>query len=167
MTTASSIYLVLAQTGPRAPEAHEQQLLDIDGTLFLQFGLFLLTMYLLTQLLWKPYLRVRGERSTRIDGYKEEARRHDADAATRLAKVEAELGQARRAGSAERTRVRTSAQVREQEIIKAAQEAAQKTIVEARTRVETALAGERRSLATRAELLGKQAAEKVLGRKVA
>jgi len=165
--TASSIYLVLAQTSARAPEAHEQQLLDIDGTLFLQFGLFLLTMYALTQLLWKPYLRIRGERSTRIEGYRDEAKRLDADAATRLAKVEVELGQARRAGSAERTRVRAAAQVREQEIIKAAQEAAQKTIVEARARVEEALGKERAQLASRAELLGRQAAEKVLGRKVA
>jgi F0F1-type ATP synthase membrane subunit b/b' len=162
----SSIYLVLAQASP-AQEAHEQQLLDIDGTVFIQLGLFLLTMLVLSKLLWKPYLRVRGERSTRIDGYKEEAKRLDADAATRLAKVDAELAQARREGSAERARVRTAAQVREQEIIKAAQDAAQKAIVEARGRVETALAAERSSLASRAELLGRQAAEKVLGRKVA
>jgi F0F1-type ATP synthase membrane subunit b/b' len=162
-----SIYLVLAQTSARAPEAHEQQLLDIDGTVFVQFGLFLLTMYALTQLLWKPYLRIRGERSTRIEGYKDEAKRLDADAATRLAKVDAELAQARREGSLERGRVRAAAQVREQQIIKTAQEAAQKAIVEARARVEAALVSERSGLAARAEVLGRQAAEKVLGRKVA
>ena len=165
MNVSSSIYLVLAATG--APEAHEQQLLDVDGTVLLQFGLFLVAMYALTQLLWKPYLRIRQERGARVEGFKEEAKRMDSDAAARYAKVEAQLAEARRVGSAERARVRVAAQKREHEVIAAAQAAAQQTLSEARGRVDTALAGERANLAARAEQLGQQAAEKVLGRKVA
>ena len=164
---ASSIYLVLAEAGARAPEAHEQQLLDIDGTALVQFGLFLLAMVVLTQLLWKPYLRIRAERGARVEGFKEEAKRMDADANARFAKVEAQLADARRVGSAERTRVRVSAQAREQEIISAAQAREPQTLIEARARVEKAMATERANLASRAELLGRQAAEKVLGRKIA
>jgi F0F1-type ATP synthase membrane subunit b/b' len=164
---SSSIYLVLAAAGTPAPEAHEQQLLDVDGTVLLQFGLFLIAMYALTQLLWKPYLRIRQERGARVEGFKEEAKRMDSDAAARFAKVEAKLVEARRVGSAERTRVRIAAQQREQEVIAGAQSAAQQTLAEARGRVDKALAGERASLAARAEQLGRQAAEKVLGRKVA
>jgi F0F1-type ATP synthase membrane subunit b/b' len=164
---ASSIYLVLAEAGVGAPQAHEQQLLDVDGTVLLQFGLFLIAMYALTQLLWKPYLRIRTERGARVEGFKEEAKRMDADAAARFAKVEAQLAEARRVGSLERARVRIAASAREQEIISAAQAREQQTLLEARARVEKAMAGERASLAARAELLGHQAAEKVLGRGIA
>ena len=164
---ASSIYLVLAEAGVPAPQAHDQQLLDVDGTVLLQFGLFMIAMYALTQLLWKPYLRIRAERGARVEGFKDEAKRMDADANARFAKVEAQLAEARRVGSGERTRVRIAAQAREQEIISAAQAREQQTLQEARARVEKALAGERASLAARAESLGREAAEKVLGRKIA
>jgi F0F1-type ATP synthase membrane subunit b/b' len=163
---ASSLFVAIAQTAP-APESAEPQLLDIDGTVFVMLGLFLVTMFLLTQLLWKPYLRVREERVARVDGYKDEARRLEAEASTRLARVESQLGEARRAGSAERARVRTEALHREQAILASAQAAAQKTLAEARARIETALAGERANLKARAEALGREAAEKVLGRRVA
>jgi F-type H+-transporting ATPase subunit b len=165
-TPASFIYTALAQAA-KAPEAHEQQLLDVDGTLFLNLGLFLLAMFLLTKFLWRPYLKVREQRSTRVEGYKEEAKRLDAEATARLSKVEAELADARRAGSSERARVRVEAQRREQEILSTAQAAAQKALAEARTRVEAAYNAEKATLATRAEALGREAAEKVLGRRVA
>jgi F-type H+-transporting ATPase subunit b len=162
--TASSIYVAFAQA--KAPEAAAQQLLDVDGTLFINLGLFLVAMFLLTQLLWKPYLRVRAERSSRIEGEKENARRLESEAAARLSRVDAELGDARRAGSAERARVRNEAQRREQEVLSRAQAAAQQTLAEGRTRIEAAMTTERASLAARAEALGREAAEKVLGRQV-
>jgi F-type H+-transporting ATPase subunit b len=163
----ASFHCALAQASARAPEAPEQQLLDVDGTLFLNLGLFLLSMFLLTRFLWRPYLKVREQRSTRVEGYKEEAKRLDAQAAARLSKVEAELADARRAGSSERARVRAEAQRREQEILAAAQATAQKSLAEARARVEAAYNAEKATLAGRAEALGREAAEKVLGRRVA
>jgi F-type H+-transporting ATPase subunit b len=167
MTASSFILTLAATTSARAPEAHGPQLLDVDGTVFLSFGLFLLTMFALNSLLWKPYLRVREARSTRVEGYKEDAKRIDADATTRLGHVEAELAEARRAGSQERARVRIQAQKREQEILSTAQAAAQKSLADARSRIETALTRERATLAARAETLGHEAAERILGRKVA
>jgi F-type H+-transporting ATPase subunit b len=164
--SASSIYLALAEATAKAPEAHDQQLLDVDGTVFLNFGLFLLTMLVLTHFLWRPYLRVRQLRGSRIEGYKEDARRLEVEAAARLTKVEAELAEARRAGSAERARVKVEAQRREQQILAAAQEQAQKALGEARARLDAVVAAERATLATRAEALGRDAAEKVLGRSV-
>ena len=165
MLNPTSIFLAVAQA--TAPQSSEQQLLDVDGTLFVQFGLFLACMFILTQFLWKPYLRVRAERVTRVEGHKEDARRLEAEAAARLNKVESELAEARRAGSAERARVRTEAVGREQKIIAAAQAQAQKSLAEARSRIEAALSAERASVATRAEALGKEAAERILGRRIA
>jgi F-type H+-transporting ATPase subunit b len=165
MMNATSMFLTLAQA--TAPQSDQQQLLDVDGTLFVQFGLFLLCMLVLTQFLWKPYLKVRGERVTRVEGHKEEARRLEAEAALRLNKVEAELAEARRAGSSERARVRNQAVASEHKILAAAQAQAQKSLGEARARIEAALAAERASVAARAEALGLEAAERVLGRRIA
>jgi F0F1-type ATP synthase membrane subunit b/b' len=63
--------------------------------------------------------------------------------------------------------VRVEAQRREQEILTAAQATAQKTLAEARARVEAAYNAEKATLAGRAEALGREAAEKILGRRVA
>ena len=128
----SSALLLLATA---APESHEPQLIDLDGTAFIQLGLFLLLMLVLRQFLWRPYLKVLGERTTRVDGYKQEAVRLDAEAASRLAKAEAALAEARRVGSGERVEARAIAQKREQELLAAANASAQKTLAEARARV--------------------------------
>lgn len=158
---------LLAALAAAAPQSPDQQLLDIDGTFFVMLGIFLLAMAILNQLLWKPYLRIREERVARIDGYKSEAKRLDADATLRLTKVEAQLADARRVGSAERAKARAVAQTKEQEILAAAQREAQRALGEARAQLETAMAGERKTLEARAQELGRRAAENVLGRKVA
>ncbi|HVU52579.1 MAG TPA: hypothetical protein VHL80_17990 [Polyangia bacterium] len=159
----SSALLLLAAA---APESHEPQLIDLDGTAFIQLGLFLLLMLVLRQFLWKPYLKVLGERTTRVDGYKQEAVRLDAEAAARLAKAEAALAQARREGAGERVEARSAAHAREQELLAAANAAAQKTLADARARVSATLAAERAKLQQTAAEIGTQAARKILGREV-
>jgi F-type H+-transporting ATPase subunit b len=150
-----------------APQAPDQQLMDIDATVFVQLGLFLLTMFLLTKLLWRPYLRVRQERTTRVEGYREEAARLEQEAAVRLTRVEAQLAEARRAGSLERAKARNEAQAREQKLVAEAQAAASRTLAEARSKLDAAFAAEASRLQERAATLGREIAEKVLGRKAA
>jgi F0F1-type ATP synthase membrane subunit b/b' len=149
-----------------APQSHEPQLIDLDGTVFIQFGLFLLLMAVLRQFLWRPYLKIRGERVTRVEGYKEEAVRLEAEAARRLAQAETALAEARRVGAGERAEARAVAQRREREVLAGANAAAQKTLAEARARVEAALQSERAKLQQTAADVGLQAARKILGREV-
>ena len=149
-----------------APESHEPQLIDLDGTVFVQLGMFLLLMAILRKFLWKPYLKVRGERTSRVEGYREEAARLEAEAASRLAKAEAALAEARRVGAGERAEARAVAQKRENEVLAQANAAAQKTLADARARVDAALQGERAKLQQTAADVGMQAARKILGREV-
>jgi F-type H+-transporting ATPase subunit b len=158
----SALLLLLAA----APESHEPQLIDLDGTVFVQFGLFLLLMLILRQFLWKPYLKVLGERTTRVEGYKQEAVRLDAEAAARLAQAEAALAEARREGAGLRVEARTAAHKREQEVLAAANATAQKTLADARARVSATLATERAKLQQTAAEIGTLAARKILGREV-
>jgi F0F1-type ATP synthase membrane subunit b/b' len=157
---------VVAEAAARAPQAPDQQLLDLDATVLVMLGLFLLTSVVLTQWLWKPYLRVREERVGRVDGYRQEAARLETEAKTRLAHVEAKLADARRAGSSERARARTEAQAREQAILAEAQAAAARSLAEARARLDSAFAAEQARLHERASALGREIGEKVLGRGV-
>jgi F0F1-type ATP synthase membrane subunit b/b' len=149
-----------------APQSSEPQVLDVDGTAWLMFGLFLLVAFILTQWLWKPYLRVREERVSRVDGFRSEAERLEKEATTRLARVEAQLAEARRAGSAERARTRAEAQAHEARLSAEAQAAAQRALAEARAKVEAALGAERGRLQERAGKLGREITERVLGRPV-
>jgi F-type H+-transporting ATPase subunit b len=149
-----------------APQTHEPQLIDLDNTVFVQLGMFLLLMAVLRQFLWKPYLKVRGERTSRVEGYREEATKLEAEAAARLAKAEAALAQARRVGAGERAEARAVAQKRENEVLAQANAAAQKTLAEARARVNATLQTERAKLQQTASEVGLQAARKILGREV-
>ena len=152
--------------GVAAPQAPAPQLIDLDGTIFVQFGLFLLLMFVLKRLLWTPYLRVRGERVSRVDGYREEAIKLEADAASRLARTEAELAEARRVGSGMRAVARSEARAREQTLLAEAQGAAQRTLGEARARLSAVLSTERAKLGPRAAEIGREAAAKILRRDV-
>ena len=149
-----------------APQSHEPQLIDLDGTALIQLGLFLFLMLVLRQFLWRPYLKVLGERTTRVDGYKQEAVRLEAEAAERLAKAEAALAEARRVGAGERAEARAVAHKREQELMADANAAAQKTLADARARVAATLTIERAKLQQTAREVGMQAARKILGREV-
>lgn len=159
----SSALLLLAAEAPQSPEP---QLIDLDGTAIIQLVLFLLLMAILRQFLWKPYLKVRGERTTRVEGYREEAVRLEAEAAGRLAKAELALADARRVGAGERAEARAVAQRRENELLAAANTSAQKTLADARARVNATLQTERAKLQQTASEVGLQVARKILGREV-
>ena len=150
-----------------APESHEPQLIDIDGTVFIQFGIFVLAALVLWRFLWRPYLRVRGERVSRVEGYREEATQMDADAQQRLTRAESALAEARRAGAGERVVARAEAHAREQTLLAEANAAANRTLADARARLDASVAGERAKLNAQASDVAMAAARKILGREVA
>jgi F-type H+-transporting ATPase subunit b len=149
-----------------APESHEPQLIDLDATILVQLGIFFLLMVVLWKFLWGPYLRVRGERVTRVEGYREQAAKMDADAQERMARAEATLAEARRVGVGERAVARAEAQAREQTLLAEANAAAQKTLADARAKLATTVATERGRLQAQAAAVAREAARKILGREV-
>ena len=149
-----------------APRAEESQLLDIDGSVVVMLGIFLVLLLILWRFLWRPYLRVRDERVARTEGAREKATQLEADAAARMAKVEGALTDARRAALAEMAKLRQEAQAREQQVVAEAQDAARKMLVEARAKLDVAVVSEKANLREQTALLGRQIAEKALGRSV-
>jgi F-type H+-transporting ATPase subunit b len=149
-----------------APEAHEPQLIDIDHTIFIQLGIFLLALLVLNKFLWQPYLRVRTERVARVEGYREEATRLEADAQQRLARADAALAEARRVGAGERAVARAEAHAREQTLLAEATAAAQRKLADARARLSAAIDAERKKLEGDSSQVAMAAARKILGREV-
>jgi|KBSMisStandDraft_5_1062788.scaffolds.fasta_scaffold725511_2 F-type H+-transporting ATPase subunit b len=149
-----------------APEAHEPQLIDIDGTIFVQLGLFLAVLWILNRFLWRPYLRVRTERVARVEGYREEAQQLEVDAQQRLARADAALAEARRVGAGERQVARQEAQAREQTLLAEANAASQRKLAEARARLNATVEAERKKLEADSSQVAVTAARKILGREV-
>lgn len=167
MTSFSTLLQATATQLAEAPRSAEPQLLDVDGSVFVMLGIFLVLLLILWQFLWKPYLRVRDERVSRVEGARDQAAKLETEAAARLARIETALAEARRGGAAETVKLRQEAQAREQQIITQAQDAARKTMVEARAKLDTALVAEKANLQKQTEILGRQIAEKALGRGLA
>jgi hypothetical protein len=78
---------VLQPDGPDAPLRHDDPLIDIDHTVWIQLLLFVLVAFVSTRLLFRPYLKVRDARTAGIEGARDEAarrqRRTPASPATR------------------------------------------------------------------------------------
>jgi F-type H+-transporting ATPase subunit b len=149
-----------------APQVHAPQLIDVDGTIWVQLGLFLVLALVLTKLLWKPYLRVRTERVDRVDGYRKDAARMETEAAARMARAEADLAEARRLGSGERAIARAEAHAREQTLVAEAQSEAQRILASARGRLDATVKVERAQLEAGARDIAMRAARRILGREV-
>jgi F-type H+-transporting ATPase subunit b len=156
----STVLLTVAAGG-------EHPLIDLDLTVLVQFGLFLLTAIIANQLLFKPYLKMRDERSAGIEGARSEADRLSAEADARLTDYEEKLAAARNRANEQRRSIRTEAADHQREVTDKARAEAQKSFTEARTKVEKETEKARGELMPKADELAGDIVSKLLGRKVA
>src|SRR5215510_5797233 len=87
-------------------------LIDIDGTVFVQFGLFLVLFVVARSLLFKPYLALRERRKAGIEGARAEAERMTAQADAKLADYEKQFAAARDRANEEGRKVKLEAAAR-------------------------------------------------------
>jgi F-type H+-transporting ATPase subunit b len=142
-------------------------LIDLDGTIFLQFGLFLVMYIVLRYVLFAPYLRMRAERSKGIEGARHEAHKMEAQARAAVTDYDAKLGRAKQRGAEERARVRSEAALRERQILGAARDEAQRSVDQARARITSEAESARAQLDAQAQALARGMAKKIIGREVA
>ena len=89
--------------------AGNQPLIDIDGTVIIQFVLFAVMWFAANKLLFQPYLKLRAKRIAGIDGARAEAERMSAEADGKLADYESKLSAARAKAAAEQRKIRAEA----------------------------------------------------------
>jgi len=144
--------------------ASARAIVDIDATLLVELGLFLLCFLLLRGLVFKPLLRLVDERRAQTQGMREEARKLDADADERNKRVLGALQQTKLEGQAERERMRQQSKQREQEILRTAKDEAARLQEAARARVEAQRADAERAGAEQSRELATGIAARLAGR---
>jgi F-type H+-transporting ATPase subunit b len=142
-------------------------LIDIDGTVFVQFALYLVLALLANALLFQPYLKLRERRRAGIDGAREEAAQMTAQADAKLADYEKQLAQARNQANEEARKVRLEAAAHEREVTDKARVEAQKATEAAAATMRAQTDAARAQLMPQADAIARQMANKLLGREVA
>lgn len=145
----------------------EHPLIDLDGTILIQLGIFLVVAFLASQWLFKPYLRMREERVKGIDGARREAESLVAEADARKADYESKLAVARGRAYDEQRKLRTEATSHHREVTDKARAEATRAVEEAQARVAADVTAARAELMPRADALAGEIASKLLGRRVA
>jgi len=138
--------------------------IELDITFFIQTGLFLLLVYILNMLIYKPVLRVMEERGKKISGMEADALSADKEVEDKLASYRLELDKAKRLGNADRVTLKKEGLDKETELLGAAHAEAQKTLSAAKDKITKEADSALAILKGMAEEMGKDIADKVVGR---
>lgn len=157
----------LLVAGHHLSEEAAPPLIDVDGTVLIQFVLFVIMLIVLSRLLFRPYLNMRAERGKGIEGARHEAETMEHRAEAIVTDYDARMTRAKMRGGEERTKLRSEAAVYERQVLGAARDESHKALAEARGQVQTQAAAAKKSLETQAGVLARQMAKKILGREVA
>lgn len=149
-----------------AAAGKDPPLIDLDWTVLVTLVLFLVTAFVLTRFLFRPYLAVRAARDAGIAGARDEARRMDEEARARMGDYETSLARAKIKANEERTKLRQEATERERAVTDAARARTMAALEEARGRLGKESAAARADLAPRANEIAREMAAKILGREV-
>lgn len=154
--------------GNAAAEAEEKAppVIDIDGTVVVQFAIFLVLYFILKSFFFDPYLKMRADRDRGISGVRDEA-----DAMTRRAH---ELGQdyqrrmqaARAQADEERARLRNQGLERERDLLAETRAVAQARVGSIRQQIAQQAKAAEQQLAAQAQPLARRVARQLLGREV-
>lgn len=81
-------------------------LIDLDGTVFIQLGLFVVAFFILRALVFKPIIALIEAREEAIEGAIEEAKAMTVEAKSAEEEFEVEMHRVRRTAAAERDKLR-------------------------------------------------------------
>lgn len=140
--------------------------IDIDGTVVVQFVLFVVMYIVLKKLLFDPYLQMRQQRSAGIDGVRDEAAALEKRAATLGADYQQRLQAARAQADDERLKLRNQGLDRERDLLAETRAVAQARVSSIRQQIAQQVKTAQQTLAAQAQPLARQMVRQVLGREV-
>jgi F-type H+-transporting ATPase subunit b len=155
MTPTEPVFLLSAASGGVT--------LDFDNTVVLQMGIFVLLMFLLEPLLFRPILRIFALREERTEGALAKARALEERAGELLKRYEKELERVHRVAATERERLRQETTALEAKILHEAREATAKIVDDGRRRIEGEVTRIRFDLGRESEQISRRIVEKALG----
>lgn len=137
-----------------------------NGSLIVIFILFILFVFLMNRLLFKPISRVLDEREALTDGAKIEARAATNRYSSRLADYEAAIRSARAEGYRKLEQERAARLDERRLHVEEAKSAASKEIEQARSEIALQTSEARSALATESRHIAEQISRSILGRTV-
>ena len=146
--------------------AAEHPLLDVDGTVFIQFGIFMAVFFVASHFLFKPYLKMREEREKGIEGAKVEAEQMSAKADAELADYEAKLAAARSKANEERRNIRSEAVEYQRKITEETKVSTMELLEKSQQQVSSETEKAKAELLPSAETLANQIVQKMIGREL-
>ena len=140
-------------------------IIDLDGTFFLQLGIFLAVFAMLNMLVFRPMLALMDARETATDGAKASARELETEAAEKLHAFETSMTAAKAELAIERDKLRKDGQLLERDLLTTARSEADAMRAEASETFARESSKVRDDIKGSVPLLAGQIAEKLLGRK--
>ena len=141
--------------------------MDLDVTIFIQTGIFLLVLFGLNPILIKPIQRIIEARHAGTGGKTQDTDRLTSEAASKQQKYEARIADARKVAGEEREELRNEGRQSERSLVEEARKRAEATIDKGRADIESQATEARGALNTEVDALAQQLATKVLGRELA
>jgi len=144
--------------------AAEGALVDLDGTFFVQLGVFLFIFIFMYAVLFRPVIRLLEARRTATEGARDAAARMRDETAEMRERFDARVQEVRATTQLERNKLIEAARRQERELTLKAREDSRKAVETARNEMERRGGEVRRQLAGEVEGYAGAVAARVLGR---
>ena len=140
--------------------------IDLDGSIFIQLGIFFAAFFILKGLVFKPVLELFDAREAATTGAKLEAARMEDEAGQKRAHFEGELRKVRASASEDREKLRGEALKLARELTDKARYEANASQKSAKARLDLEAGGVRQRVMADVPQLAREIASKLLGRSV-
>ncbi len=137
-----------------------------DWTMFVQMGNFILLIFVLNAILYKPIRQILIERKKKIQGYKEGIETLQQDASESEKSFQAKVSEARQQGVREKEALKQTGQEEEKQITDEINRKAQAELEAVRVQIAKDAEIARRGLEKEIEVFSGTIVEKILGRAV-
>jgi F-type H+-transporting ATPase subunit b len=141
-------------------------IIDLDGTVFVQLGMFFVAFLFLHALVFKPMVALLEAREQAIEGSKDEAKHLEQEVKDKQAMFESELRKVRGSAGEERERLRAEGLELERKLLETVRAETGSLVREAGERLTTEAKRVRAELAQSQGDLAREIASKVIGREV-
>ena len=138
--------------------------IDLDGTLFIQLGIFFVALLLLNILVFKPMIRLFDAREASIEGAREEARKLQAEAKKSGETFDEQLRKVKLSAGQDRDRLRSEAQHLERTLLAKVRDESRQSLTEAEEKLAKEATKVRKEIDNMVPALARGISEKVLGR---
>ena len=141
-------------------------MIDLNFTVILQLAIVLILMVALSNLMFKPFLRLVQERKDWIEGAEKKARELQQRSEELMERYRDSISAAQAQGASIREEIRKGGLSKETDILQKAMEEANQYLDQMKGRIQEESQNARAGLRLQAQTLSREMAEKMLGRSI-